>query len=206
MPASARAFGLAAGSVLAALVAVSVTPPAAAQTGEGWTTLLDASNDNMGEWNRVGETNWRMEDGAVVADNRTSEGAAFLVSPESYKDFQLYVEFWPSDDANSGIYFRCMNPESITDRTCYEANIYDQREDPSYGTGAIVRHVEIDPIRKAGGKWNTYEITAKGRDIEVMLNGEKTAELRSGLFDEGPIALQHGDGTIKFRKVAIKPL
>jgi hypothetical protein len=49
-------------------------------------------------------------------------------------------------------------------------------------------------------------ITAQGRDITVELNGETTAELRSGLFTEGPFALQHGAGTIKFRKVAIKPL
>ena len=59
---------------------------------------------------------------------------------------------------------------------------------------------------KAGGKWNTYEITAKGRQITVVLNGEKTAELHNGLFAEGPFALQHAAGVIKFRKVAVKPL
>ena len=59
---------------------------------------------------------------------------------------------------------------------------------------------------KAGGKWNTYEITAKGRQITVVLNGQKTAELRNGLFTEGHLGLQHGKGVIKFRKVAIKPL
>ena len=59
---------------------------------------------------------------------------------------------------------------------------------------------------KAGGKWNTYEITAKGQQITVMLNGQKTVELNNGLFVEGPITLQHGAGVMKFRKVAIKPL
>jgi hypothetical protein len=184
-------------------VLLSATP-AAAQSGEGWVTLLDG--ENMGEWNRVGESNWRPEEGAVVADERTSEGPAFLVTPASYADFTLHVEVWASEDANSGIFFRCADPESITDRTCYEANIFDEREDPSYGTGAIVRHVEVDPMPKAGGQWNTFVITAEGRDIRVEMNGETTAELRSGLFEEGPIALQHGAGVVKFRKVAIKPL
>ena len=68
------------------------------------------------------------------------------------------------------------------------------------------RSREIYPMPKAGGKWNTFEITANGRDITVLLNGSKTAELRNGMFDEGPIALQHGSGTIKIRKVEIKPL
>ena len=118
----------------------------------------------------------------------------------------LHIEFWASDDANSGIFLRCSDPTKVNDRTCYEANIYDQRKDPTYGTGAMVRHVEVSPMPKAGGKWNTYEITVKGRQITLVLNGKKTAELRSGLFTEGPFSLQHGAGVIKFRKVAIKPL
>src|SRR5688500_17526488 len=91
------------------------------QSGEGWVTLLDG--ENMGDWIRVGETNWRLEDGAVVADNRTSKGAAYLVSKTSYKDFQIYVEFWASDDANSGIFIRCSDVENIGAKTCYEVNI-----------------------------------------------------------------------------------
>ena len=108
--------------------------------------------------------------------------------------------------ANSGIYFRCLDPKKITDRTCYEANIFDERPDPSYGTGAITRYVEVSPMPKAGDKWNTYEVTANGRDITVVLNGQATAKLRNGMFDEGPIALQHAAGAIKFRKVEVKPL
>ncbi|MEM7026444.1 MAG: DUF1080 domain-containing protein [Pseudomonadota bacterium] len=167
-------------------------------------TLLDA--EKMGDWDQLGETNWRMEDGAVVADSRTSERPAYLVTPVPYGDFELYVEFWASDDANSGIFIRCSDPTTIADVSCYEVNIYDQRKDPTYGTGAIVKFVEVDPMPKAGGQWNTYEIKADGRNITAVLNGETTAELQNGLFTEGPFALQHGAGEIKFRKVAIKPM
>ncbi len=199
---SARLF--ATGLLALAFAILDVAPQAFGQTGPGWVTLLDG--ENMGDWNRVGESNWRLEDGAVVADKRTSKGAAHLVSKTSYKDFQLYVEFWASDDANSGIFIRCSNPEAIGARTCYEVNIYDQRKDPTYGTGGIVNFVEVDPMPKAGGKWNTYEITAKGRHLVVVLNGQKTVDYRNGLFTAGPITLQHGGGVMKFRKVAIKPL
>jgi len=199
-----RAFAVATGLVVVAFAFVHTVTQATGQTGPGWITLLDGKN--MGDWNRVGEANWRLEDGAVVADKRTSKGAAYMVSKKSYKDFMLHIEFWASDDANSGIFLRCSDPTKVNDRTCYEANIYDQRKDPTYGTGAMVRHVEVSPMPKAGGKWNTYEITVKGRQITLVLNGKKTAELRSGLFTEGPFSLQHGAGVIKFRKVAIKPL
>jgi hypothetical protein len=202
--AKTRAAGIGICLIAAAFAAMQFSPPASSQTGDGWTVLLDAKT--MGEWDMVGETNWRLEDGAVVADKVTSKGAAHLVSKKSYKDFMLHIEFWASDDANSGIFLRCADPKNVGDRTCYEANIFDQRKDPTYGTGGIVHFVEVDPMPKAGGKWNTFEITAKGRQITVVLNGQKTAVLHNGLFAEGPFTLQHGAGVIKFRKVAIKPL
>jgi hypothetical protein len=40
----------------------------------------------------------------------------------------------------------------------------------------------------------------------VSVNGQKTADVRSGFLEEGHVALQYGAGVIKFRKVAIKPL
>jgi hypothetical protein len=199
-----RTFVAVLGLAVMAVGASQLAPRAVGQSGEGWVTLLDSNN--MGDWNKVGESNWRMEDGAVVADKLGGNTPAYLVTKNSYKDFMLHVEFWPSDDANSGIYLRCQDPAKLTDKSCYEANIFDQRKDPTYGTGAIVHFVEVNPMPKAGGKWNTFEITAKGRQITVVLNGQKTAELTNNMFPEGPIGLQHGAGTIKFRKVAIKPL
>ena len=50
------------------------------------------------------------------------------------------------------------------------------------------------------------KITVRGRQITVVLNGVKTAELHNGLFADGPFTLQHGEGVIKFRKVAVRPL
>jgi len=69
------------------------------------------------------------------------------------------------------------------------------------------------PMPKAGGKWNVYEITAKGSKFTVILNGQKTVDgAEDTKFASGRIALQHlngavdDKGTIKFRKVEIKPL
>lgn len=198
-------LALAAGLAIVVFAATSATQPAAAQSGPGWIALFDGKTIGD-EWDRTGETNWRVEDGAIVADKRTSKTTAHLVTKKEYKDFQLYVEFWASDDANSGIFLRCSDPTNPGARSCYEVNIFDQRKDPTYGTGAIVFYVEVNPMPKAGGKWNTYEITAKGRNITAVLNGKNTADLHNGMWTEGPFSLQHGAGVIKFRKVAIKPL
>jgi hypothetical protein len=73
-------------------------------------------------------------------------------------------------------------------------NIYDQRPDPSYGTGGIVN-------------------VAKGSQLTVVLNGVKTADVQNSQLAQGPFALQFGNGAndapggaIKWRKVQIKPL
>ena len=100
----------------------------------------------------------------------------------------------------------CKDPKAISARTCYEVNIFDTRPDPSYGTGSIVNFAEVNPMPKAAGKWNTFEITAQGRQITVLLNGQKTVDLNNGLFEEGHFTLQWGAGVVKFRKVAVKPL
>jgi Domain of Unknown Function (DUF1080) len=171
----------------------------------GWTTLVDGTN-GLDNFNRVGDANWSATDGAIQASS-SSKDPGYLVTKASYKDFMLRAEFWASDDANSGIFLRCQEPDKITDENCYEANIFDQRPDPTYGTGAIVKVAKApDPMPKAGGKWNTYEITARGTRLVLVLNGLKTVDVDDPKLASGPIALQWGRGTIKFRKVEIKPL
>jgi hypothetical protein len=171
--------------------------------GGGWITLLDGAA-GLENWDRVGGANWRAADGVVQADGGTAGG--FLVSKSAYKDFEIVVEFWASDDANSGVYMRCADPKALTDRTCYEANIFDQRPDPSYGTGAVVHIAKVSPMPKAGGRWNTYEITVKGSRLTLTLNGVRTVEVEDTKLASGPIGLQWGKGVIKFRKVRIRPL
>jgi hypothetical protein len=177
-------------------------PTAAAQPG--WITLLDGTR-GLDNFDRVGDSNWTAADGAIQADKRGKDTGC-LVTKNSYGNFQLVVEFWSSPDANSGIFIRCANPKAITDKTCYEANIFDQRPDPAFSTGGIVHHGKVIKPMKVGGQWTTMDFTAYGSIMVVTVNGVKTAEIDHDQFARGPIALQHGAGTIKFRKVSLKPL
>jgi hypothetical protein len=191
-----------------ALLAAAITIAGCASMtgGAGWQTLIDGSK-GMENWTSEGGANWRAEDGAIVADKRPGTASAFLVSRSPYKNFQIRVEFWVSHDANSGIYMRCSDTRPMTDRTCYEANIFDERPDPTYGTGAIVHLAPVKPMPKAGGKWNTYDITVNGPQIVVVLNGVQTASISTdGKLPSGPVALQYAGGVVKFRKVQIRPI
>jgi hypothetical protein len=175
----------------------------------GWITLVDGTPKSLENWNRIGDANWWIEDGALVADK--GQGG-HLVSKNSYKDFQIRAEFWADHSTNSGIFIRAADPSKVGAANAYEVNIYDQRPEPKYGTGAIVDFAAVSPMPKAGGKWNTYLITAKGSNITVELNGQKTVELNDSKFASGPFTLQFGNhgkqpgGAIKWRKVEIRPL
>ncbi len=173
----------------------------------GWVTLIDGVS-GLENWNRVGGANWRAEEGAIVADKSTTKGSSFLVTKNSYKDFEIRAEFWAESKTNSGIFIRCSNPNDITAANAYEVNIWDTRPDPSYGTGAIVdvAKVPVPIVYKAGGKWNTLEIKAKGPELMVVFNGVVTVNVRNSKLAEGPFGLQYNEGAIKWRKVQVKPL
>jgi len=174
----------------------------------GWTTLIDGTA-GLDNFNRIGDANWRAEDGAIVADKGKG---GYLVSKNSYKDFQIRAEFWADHNTNSGVFLRCADPNKAGAATCYEVNIYDERPGPEYSTGGIVDVAKVQPIYKAGGKWNTYEITAKGSQLTVVFNGVKTVDIQNSKHAQGPFALQFGNhgkapgGAIKWRKVQIKPV
>lgn len=181
-------------------------PPIQAESSN-WITLFDGTEASLkSNWEPAGDANWRIYRGTVMADAKKSKDSAFLVSKGDYRDFQLRVEFWASPDANSGVYMRCADRRKITDRSCYEANIFDQRSDPLYGTGAIVHIAPVHPMPKAGGKWSTYEITVEGDRISVWLNGDLTVDAVDKKLARGPLALQYGAGVVRFRNVQVRHL
>jgi hypothetical protein len=175
---------------------------------EGWITLIDGDK-GMENFDINGGGNWRAEGGAIQADKSTTKGASVLVSKRSFKDFELYAEFWASDDTNSGIYLRAVNPKVVnTTAGAYEVQIWDKNPNPAYSTGSLVNVAQVKPIYKVGGRWNTCEIYAKGPEITVKLNGVVTVVGQDGRFPQGRIGIQFNPGTgpIKFRKLLVKEL
>ena len=172
----------------------------------GMTTLLDGTN--MNNFEQAGNANWRVGPGeanggsAVYADR----GNGFLVTKQSYADFRIRAEVWIDTPGNSGIFIRCDDPEEPGANTCYEVNLFDTRPDPSYGTGAIVNTAKVNPMPKAGGKWNVMEIEARGPQLTVRLNGQQTASVSDNKHARGRIALQYGAGKVMWRKVEIQAL
>jgi hypothetical protein len=196
-----RAAILTLGFLLTGFAGVQPSYSTSAQAGGEWTTLFDGKT--LKGWDVVGDANWEVADGVIQAN----KGTGFLVTPVPYRDFQITAEFWVTDDANSGIFIRCTDPKMISATNAYEVNIYDKRPDQSYRTGGIVDVAKPSSVINTGGKWNTYDITAKGPKMTVILNGMKVVDgAEDTKHPDGRVALQYGAGTVKFRNVRIRKL
>lgn len=181
-------------------IAVVPHPPAAAQTGGGWVTLFNGKD--LSNWNVTGNADWRVADGVIEA----TKARGFLVSKESYGDFEMRADIWATADSNGGVLFRITKPDDPGIENGYELNINDKRADQSGRTGSIVNVAKPLTQYNSDSKWTTIVITAKGPHLVATLNGVKTAEADDAKYMRGPVSLQAAGGVVRYRNVQIRPL
>lgn len=192
-----------AAAALLCLAAVLVAGCATAPSGPGWVALIDGGK-GLDNFTRLGDANWRVVDGAIQADRKNGTPAGILLSKDSWRDFELYTEFWADEEANSGIYIRVTNREVVNTKGSYEVQIWDKS--PAFATASLMPPAKAAPSFKAAGRWNTMRVTAKGDRMTVTMNGEQAVDVEDKAFPAGPIALQYNSGVIRFRKLMIRPL
>ena len=59
---------------------------------------------------------------------------------------------------------------------------------------------------KPAGEWNTFEITSRGRDMTLWVNGAVTNEWHECDVPKGYLGLEAEGYRIEFRNVKVKPL
>ena len=194
-----RGFMLRGGWAVAALAVVRSAPLSGAAR---WRALWDGRS--LQGWTRLGDAAWRIRAGILECDHGP---ISYLVSDETFDDVQIRIEFWVSDDANSGIFIRCTDPAKVTVDNSYEVNIFEQRPDQTYATGAIVGVAKVVNMPKTGGRWNVMDIKAKGDRFAVTVNGQRTVDdVKNAAHAGGRITLQYGAGVVKFRKVEVRAI
>lgn len=170
-------------------------------------TCLNAQalfQENNQNWLIEGDANWEFHDNELVGN--IVNGAGFVMTQQTYKDFVLEMEFRPDSTINSGVFIRCKNYD-INSTDCYEINIWDSRPEQNYRTGAIVNKSVPLAVVETIEKWNTYKIKTENSHIQVWINGILTADINDKALIEGYIGLQAmGTGEIRFRNVKIKSL
>jgi len=160
--------------------------------------------ENSKDWFIKGDANWNFSNNELIG--KIKNGAGFIMTQQTYKDFILELEFKPDSTINSGIFIRCKN-SNINPTDCYEVNIWDLHPNQDYRTGAIVMKSIPLALVQTIDTWNTYKIKNETDHIQVWVNGILTADIRDTVLTEGYIGLQAtGTGEIRFRNVKIKTL
>ena len=167
----------------------------------GWVLIFDGTS--LTGWAPRLDGQWEVADGTISAV--PDAGRGFMATTAHYADFQLTVDFWIDDTANSGVFLRCPAEGAISQGNAFEVNIFDPHT--TWPTGSINEVAKIQTVPQTAGKWNTFEITADGGHHVVQLNGQTTVGARSDRHQSGPIALQYnGAGQVRFRNIKIKTL
>jgi hypothetical protein len=169
------------------------------ELAEGWILLWDGSS-TFG-WEPTPQTEWKVSDGALSA----SASMIWLRHKTPFADFVLKTEFrMAAPEVDSGIFIRAAKEGDPT-RTGYQVNINNINEE--YGNGSLVFRHRSDSGKIAAKVWHSFEITADGDHITVVLDGRKTLDVHDSQCRVGYIGFQIlKAGELEFRNVKLKPL
>ena len=172
-----------------------------------WGEPVKLLNDSdLTGWKVIqGENRWRVKNG--VLSNEGSGGN--LVTERKFDDFKLHLEFRYPEGSNSGIYLRGR----------YEVQVEDNygMKPESHLIGGVYGFVDpSENAAKKAGQWQTYDITLRGRMIDVALNGVQVicnreipgitgGALDSNEGEPGPIMIQGDHGPVEYRNIVITP-
>ncbi len=201
-----RARTIATALLLSAGTALGLSTASAQLTSNqlaGMQMIANGKDDkSLTNFDQVGTANWRIAEQTMAADY----GQGYLVTKQSYGDFQLRLEFWGEEGTNSGVFIRCADPEEIGAQSCYEINIFDANPNRNNATGSIVGVMAPLRVPQTELKWNLLEIEARGSQLNVSVNHERTVSVRDSKHARGRIALQRNAGVIYFRNFQIRAL
>lgn len=165
-------------------------------------------------WEIYGTEKWYVEDGELICESGPDKAYGYLGTEESFKNFQLTLEFKQGADGNSGVFVR----SSIdgTKITGWQAEVAPPGNSTggiyeSYGRGWLIKpDPELDKALKFG-EWNKMKIKVVGGTITTWLNGTQMITLEDDKIGEaeGSIALQIHDGggiKVNWRNIVVKRL
>jgi hypothetical protein len=206
--------------------------PVAAQGTTNWTSLFDGHSTSAWRGFRLATfpTNcWVIDRGALktVPDHEVD-----LVTRESYRDFELELEWKVAVASNSGILFHVSEDGDQTWLSGPEMQVVDDDntddgKEPLTSAGALYDLVAPKGKRlKPAGQWNLAKVLVQGHHVEHWLNGVKLLEYELGSpelnaliaktkfkdmpnfgkNEAGLIALQNHGGEVWYRNIRIRRL
>lgn len=209
----------------------SLTP---AEKANGWELLFNGQTMDQWRCYKMDKVQgWIIEDDAMKALGLPDGKGGDVITRETYKDFELSLEWKVGQESNSGIFFHVVEGDDY-DAVYMTGPEYQLLDDVGFPTSKPVHnsganydmHAPVFGQVKTLDEWNTARIVVKGAHVEHWLNDRKVVEYEMwtpewyeiknnskwqdaegyGKYKEGHIALQDHGGTTMFRNIKIRRL
>jgi hypothetical protein len=193
----------------------------------GWITLFSGKKEDLKNWQNPsgGTPKWSIEDNALAG----GKGTGMIWTKRRFGDFVLDLEF--KTEGNSGVFFRTDNLRDPV-QTGFEMQVNKPARTPNKNScGSIYDALKPTKEMSKAGQWNHVTITAEGKGITIVMNGEQIIDMdlnkwdtagrnpdeyggqrnkfRTALKDfalEGHVGFQDHGANVWYRNVRIKPL
>jgi hypothetical protein len=211
----------------AVAIALGVQPAPAAD--EGWVKLFNGKD--LAGWKRFLQQgkeseldkNWTIDDGVIKCDGSIN---GYIITEKEYENYVLKLQWrWGTKVArgrNSGVFVHVVGPDKIWPKGVeaqlmadhagdfwlvdnFKLSVDKARQDPRQARHYF-RLKDKEKIEKPVGEWNQYEITCKGNEVKLVVNGEFVNEGKEAELAKGKILLQSEGAEIHFRNIELKPL
>ena len=160
---------------------------------------------DLSGWNVHGTELWYVEAGELVCESGPDAEYGYLATEQTFRDFDLALEFKQDADGNSGVFFRSSLDGTrisgwqveVAPPGLWTGGIYE-----SYGRGWLIKPTDEKGMALRMGQWNTMRIRVVGDQVTTWLNGTQMIHLVDPEIGnaEGVIALQiHSGGGIRVR-------
>ncbi|MBT3384458.1 MAG: DUF1080 domain-containing protein [Prolixibacteraceae bacterium] len=181
---------------------------------DGWTIFVDDPSINPNEY-------FYVNDGMIET---VGVPVGYLRTVKEYSNYKLHIEWrYPEEPTNSGIFIHTTGPDLIW-VSHYQGQLKHENagdiiihgisnsatiRDTVYTSSADEKPLisKMHPTNeKPAGEWNSYDITCKGRTIELRVNGKLQNVATNCSVTKGGIGLQAEGSKIQFRNLWIEPI
>lgn len=180
----------------------------------GWTAVLDKPEVGM-------EEVWSVKDGVLQCKGQP---VGYLRTVrDDFENYVLTLEWrWPegTPGGNNGVLVHTSTPGALG---IWPKSIEVQLQKDQAGDFWIIgteldveneearkqgrRHLNLtDNSEKPMGEWNQFEITCKGDEIIVKVNGDLVNHATNCSVTKGAISLQSEGAPIEYRNIVLKPI
>jgi hypothetical protein len=162
---------------------------------------------------------WSVNDGLLLCTGRPP--GYIFTKKNDFENYVLNVEWrWPGKGGNNGVLVHVSTPEELD---VWPKSLEVQLGSGNAGDFWIIgtkidvenveqrrqdrRHINLtDDSEKPLGEWNAMEVTCRGDEVIVKVNGDLVNHATKCSETKGSIALQSEGTPIEFRKVELRPL